>query len=735
MSKEHPSEIANRFQVQSILGEGGIGFVYKAFDPVLAKSVAIKTLKQGMPAQSIVRFQQEAVAIGKLKHQNIIDVFDFGMDEDTPYLVMELLQGSALSQYMKTEEWNNLSLLELLDIFGQTCDGIAHAHRTGILHRDIKPSNIMLLESEDKKKQVKLVDFGLAKLEEDNQSITSTGAAIGSPLYMSPEQVAGEELNFKTDIYSFGCVMYYSICGQPPFRGESAAETMLMHKKSAIPEIKDTFNAESVPKQLLMLIRSCLQKEKSDRPSSFEVVQRILSDISLELTETDPPLSPNSKQQEFFSLKALPKISLAWKLSFTLAALLTLFAGFYFFQQSNEQENKEREKYPAIKNAFSSAPIPKSTSPLSDSVDTHFTPKLVKHPRNDFLEGNRMVDDEFLLTLNDKKLEKLSLRNTIVKGSAFASLKNKKIVYLDLAHTRIGNAALKDITKIQSLSYLGLEGCDKLNNRSYSHLTDLKVLETIVLKSKKVNDETMEFLSQIPTLRAIRIEGPSHLTDEGFNYLLKLKDLRSLNISGTKVTYKSLKKLNKFKKLESLGISNLDLNDEILAEITKKLPELKSLVMIGNYDLSPQGYSYLKRLKKLEFLDISHSSLNDKGLKHIPQKALKVLSVDSSKITGDSINFISKIKGISKLEISGLNLTDQDVLCLKDMKNLEELHVQYNRLSDKSLEVFAKIKSLRAIVLKGMNTSIKANKSNNVKITVKGLKKFVKECPNCEILN
>ena len=178
-SNQPPSLIADRFQVKSILGEGGMGIVYLAHDPVLNKDVAIKVLKEGMPASTIVRFQQEAKAVGKLKHSNIIEVYDFGISDDSPYLVMELLSGQSLAEFMKSPAWSQLKLTELIEILLQVARGLYHAHGNGILHRDIKPSNIMLRDFSDKQESFKvlLVDFGLAKVDvdKDEQSITSTG--------------------------------------------------------------------------------------------------------------------------------------------------------------------------------------------------------------------------------------------------------------------------------------------------------------------------------------------------------------------------------------------------------------------------------------------------------------------------------------------------------------------------------------------------------------------------------
>ena len=210
-----PCTFNQRFILEEILGEGGMGKVFKARDEVLGKEVAIKLLNSELMESRLVRFQQEARAIARLNHVNILQVFDFARAEDgSYYLTMEHLPGVSLESLLV--EKGCLGLEQFYVIARQLLEGLAHAHEHGVLHRDVKPSNVMLVKDETSDGEgmvVKLVDFGLAKLaseksDQDGQSLTSTGAILGSPLYMSPEQVRGDELGPGTDIYSFGCLAY-----------------------------------------------------------------------------------------------------------------------------------------------------------------------------------------------------------------------------------------------------------------------------------------------------------------------------------------------------------------------------------------------------------------------------------------------------------------------------------------------------------------------------------------------
>ncbi len=226
--------IDGKYVIESYIGGGGMSQVYRARHLLIkTKVVAIKVLQsqRGLDAHHIMRLQQEANAVSHLSHPNIIAVQDFGVAAGgQSYMVMDYFEGRSLDDVLKSEQ--RLSVDKLLDFVNQTCSALAHAHEKGVVHRDIKPSNIMVGKDEQGNDIVKVVDFGIAKLTEEESErgrLTKTGDVVGSPLYMSPEQCLGQPVDGRTDIYSLGCVMYECITGNSPFAGASILETL--HKQ------------------------------------------------------------------------------------------------------------------------------------------------------------------------------------------------------------------------------------------------------------------------------------------------------------------------------------------------------------------------------------------------------------------------------------------------------------------------------------------------------------------------
>jgi serine/threonine protein kinase len=209
---------AGRYQIVSELGRGSMGVVYQGFDPLIGRTVAIKTmLVEGLgPAEFEeykARFQREAQAAGILTHPNIVTVYDFGEDNGVLYLAMELLNGKSLQDLV--EEQNILPLETIVPMYEQVCSALDHAHRNNVIHRDIKPANIMILESG----LVKVTDFGIAKMM--SLGMTQAGQILGTPNYMSPEQVKGRGVDGRSDIFSLGVILYELVTGEKPFSGQN----------------------------------------------------------------------------------------------------------------------------------------------------------------------------------------------------------------------------------------------------------------------------------------------------------------------------------------------------------------------------------------------------------------------------------------------------------------------------------------------------------------------------------
>ncbi|CAN5193346.1 hypothetical protein BH10CYA1_BH10CYA1_55550 [soil metagenome] len=273
--------LGGRYQVISCLGRGGMGVVYKVKQFFLDKELALKTIsKQCLTETSIRRFQQEAITSFAIDHPNVIMVNDFGLlDDDTPFLVMELLDGETLGDRLKV--CSRLSVDDAIALFIQVCFGMSYAHSKGIVHRDIKPTNIMLLNNLPfgTEGSVKVVDFGIAKYSAreggEVQALTRTGEVFGSPLYMSPEQCQGGTVDQRSDIYSLGCVMFEALTGTLPFIGENALLTMLKHQSDTAPTLREA-SGSTYPKALEAIIAKMLAKHPSQRYQS-------LGDVAMEL--------------------------------------------------------------------------------------------------------------------------------------------------------------------------------------------------------------------------------------------------------------------------------------------------------------------------------------------------------------------------------------------------------------------------------------------------------------------
>lgn len=259
-----------RYESLGLIGQGGMSSVYKARHRLLDKIVAVKVLASHLNHIDAfsARFMQEARVASRLTHTNIASVFDFGLTVDSKaFLVMEYVDGPSLADVL--QQHGRIEEDRAMGIFMQLKDALGYAHTQGVIHRDIKPANTILTKVESSLPHVKLVDFGLAKLTTvEDPKLTLNGEVIGSPLYMSPEQCQGLQVDHRSDIYSLGCLMYEVVCGYPPFRGETALDTFRMHVQGEYQEP----SANLCSDRLRGILRKCLSKGPEDRFSSLNEI-------------------------------------------------------------------------------------------------------------------------------------------------------------------------------------------------------------------------------------------------------------------------------------------------------------------------------------------------------------------------------------------------------------------------------------------------------------------------------
>ncbi|MFC1851973.1 serine/threonine protein kinase [candidate division CSSED10-310 bacterium] len=269
----------NRYRVIEQLGQGGMGSVYRALDIALNQKVAIKVLPYqfSVSPENEKRFEREFLALTNLSHPNIVKVFEYGKSGSIIFFVMEYLHGHDLRNIMKTKPKKPEDFIALLKVFMQACLALSYMHSQGIIHRDLKPQNIFIQKDGD----LKVMDFGLAKLQGSSVNLTQDGAVLGTAIYMSPEQASGKPSDERSDIYSLGVILYNALCGIPPFSGNNPMEILKKHlfENPQIP----TYHNPFIPQSLVTALAKAMEKDPEDRFQSakefshdLQMIMRIL---------------------------------------------------------------------------------------------------------------------------------------------------------------------------------------------------------------------------------------------------------------------------------------------------------------------------------------------------------------------------------------------------------------------------------------------------------------------------
>lgn len=268
-----------------------MGIIYKARHVVMDKLVAVKMMHPHMvSATAFQRFQMEGRAGGMLTHPFIVAVRDLGTTQaGYPYMVMDYVEGETLADVIKKQVY--LPEERFVRIFNQVCEALGQAHMKGVLHRDIKPSNIMLVKNAAGNEEIRIMDFGIAKLLSDTEhgaGLTRTGETLGSPMYMSPEQARGLKVDKRTDLYSLGCVMYETLSGSPPFIGGSALDTMMMHMNEPPLPLREASLGNEVDRRIEAIVMKLLEKDPSNRYQTMDDLKHDLSNFrSLQMATVD----------------------------------------------------------------------------------------------------------------------------------------------------------------------------------------------------------------------------------------------------------------------------------------------------------------------------------------------------------------------------------------------------------------------------------------------------------------
>lgn len=577
------------------IGAGGKAAVFSAYDAVLKRSVAVKLLSEPDNSdRQVVRFQREAKLASRLKHPNIITVMDFGVGENgNLYLIMDLVEGSSLDELVK--ESGPMSIGDALPVFIQICEALSHSHEQGVVHRDLKPSNIMIASEEGKYSNVRIVDFGLAKVVEEDQNLTKTGQAIGTPFYSSPEQIQSRSIDARSDIYSLGCVMFFVLTGKPPFVGENAIETYDMHINTPVPNLIEFGCKDGESDEIHRIIESSLKKDPEERiPSARQLKAELV-----ELLPEDTKAAVHEAEEKYVkSQKTSISILRQHKIAIAVCGLIVCIIGLLGFDRF------EKRKPPQAKPA-----ILENDLMSQDPSRWHFYCRE-RYGLPTWINIDCRMSDQHFTQLKGKNIKAVSLYAMRLEGWGLKYLKNEPIESLSVAESKIID---------ENLHYIG----------------DLKTLVKLDISYTWITDDGVNTISELPKLKKLGMAGCTKLTHKSIDYVNRFApELEELNISLTPVGVEGYEKLMNLSKLKKLDISLSKLTDESIAPIFK-IQNLKQLVISKNKKLTDETLSNLKEMPALRYLKLDQcSGFSKEGLEAFKKAKPKCQVVTKTKSRG-----------------------------------------------------------------------------------------------------
>jgi|GEM_PF-544719 len=602
-----------KYRILGRLGSGGMSTVYRAHDPDRDIDVAIKLLQDDNPGNdTVLRFQREARAAARLNHPNVARVLDFGSADGKLYLVMELAPGQSLTDLIHRN--GPLTINEALPVFEKIASGLAHAHGNGVLHRDIKPSNIMLEEGNGEA-LVKIVDFGIARLMESDEKLTISGANIGSPLYMSPEQAGAGSVEERSDIYSLGCLMYECLSGVPPFRGDTAVATMMMHRNDTPPPL--FLEEGETGARLETLIRQCLEKKPGNRPATMDTLKTELERVAEESTGVDVE-TPDSKLGTDHRSRSRVRAAMPF-----LVVLAVLAIAFYIGIAAIESPQP-----PEAVNEHD------STSTLIADLEKEDQIKISDEGKTALLKEDA----------TDKDIERL---------------KCPPLTHLKIMSKNITPNGLKRIARLP-LTHLTLEDT-RFESSSLARLAGISGLQSLCLiHNQNIDDNAIETISTFNSFGSLELYD-CPVTDRGMKVISEKLDLSGLLLRDLdKVSARGLESMKDLEKLDYLSVQLNHLPPEaVVKAITRSTAQDICIIdlPVGKNELRFFADNQVRSL-------LMDRARKDSALVLGQWKALMNLSINADKFDQDDIESIAAIKTLNLLKLTNGHLKSADVEAL-----------------------------------------------------------------------
>ncbi len=758
-----PSELGRlgAYRVLKVLGTGGMGIVFLAEDVHLQRSVALKVLKPALAANEAhrQRFLREARAAAKVQHDHVVTIYQVGQERDGSFLAMELLEGVSLEHRLRAQE--PLPIAEIVRIGRETTEGLAAAHERGLIHRDIKPANLWL---ESPKGRVKILDFGLARSASENVHLTDSGAILGTPAYMAPEQARGEPVDARCDLFSLGCVLYRLGTGALPFPGENTL-TVLNALATLSPRPVAEVNP-AVPPALSELIMQLLSKDAAQRPVSAREVADRLATIERRLADdasrTDILHAP-LPQGEGLGLRGNRGRR---GMAIVLAVLVLVPLGYYFGGTVIRIATNKGEL--VIENADPNiqVTVKDKTATIYDKVKER---RFVLTPGDYDVEvreegdgGVRFATKRFTIARGGQ--ETFNARMELAKaeprplGSAASEQERKAADWVLSIGGKVSIvvggkaqeiAAAKDLPaeKFQLVGIV-LMSNPKVKDASLEQFKGLFNLKGLNLYGTRIGDAGVVFLEGLTNLEGLNL-GDTQISDAGLSHLKSLRRLGSLALTRTRITDVGLDHLKPLGNLQGLSLGGANVTAKGVAALEKALPKC-TITWDGNAErqaaewvlakggkvtvdfdgketpisaakdlpagaalvaidlkncqqLADADMEHLKALTKVTELRISETAIGDAGLKQVAGLAsLTSLWLEGTRVSDVSMTLLARMPRLENLSLWRTAITDQGLAQLSESKTLRFLYVSDTKITDAGLPYLKRMPQLTDVHLNAL---------------------------------
>ena len=544
-----------RYRPIELLGMGVVGSVYLCRDTLLNKYVAIKSMKS-LSSDLLISFQNEARILSRLNHPYIIKVLDFGATASgAPFMVMEYFKGLSLDKVLEKKR-SEIQISEALDLTVKVLDALSEAHRNGIYHRDLKPSNILVesTDADDAIRNIRLIDFGVAHIASDSGEVAvyEGKKVIGTPAYMSPDQILTGNYDSRSEIYSVGCILFELLTGKPPFIGDSAIDTLYKQANQYAPSLKEVSATESgaFPEALETVLARCLAKNPDNRYSSAEALKHALEEVR-----------PVEESPSVDTVHSKPGRKPA--ILFPAVFVVLIFASCALVY-SQMHSNTEPEVSSGDKKQESVSEVRQTREKESGELKQMFSTDNLSSGRPDTLMFTGPDAMQSFRAAVAKKQERichiLMLKADLTDTDMEALVAENPWTITVSDSPRLTDRSLVLISKLERLDRLTLDQSPRFTPRGLKELGRMKRLEFLALRECNLQDEALKAIQEIKPLVKLNVSKNKAITARGIKYLAGRP--RSITVVAEGCTCAYIPSVAKRRLLMQDGIKLMDEDDD-----------------------------------------------------------------------------------------------------------------------------------------------------------------------------